>query len=405
MARRTGTSDPAADQVFVAPRVVDERAFDAFAEKLRALIEEASDRASRLTSTLTEADDVRESIQQFSTRERERIELAAALAEEIGEKAVTIESMLGRASEVAAIAEGFEDEATRVLGLKVSELEKRLNASLNGFTVQLDSRAETELKSIRESLGKMTSGREAVQKQVEHLVLKSLNALQEQCDRAEHLIGRRFGAPDAEGRPRPTAGSLGDLIERADSLAERVADAQSDLASGEARLDSLQSSAAESVARASEAASAIERRSRDASRTAESLAEEMEQRTGEASRVLSQLSAQTEAAAQLEARSEQARADCERLESATERAEAAAGAVASVLNELEPWKPVLLTPSTRGALPEAVAELIAEMRRALSADLRELAGAMSRVADRAAEPEPDIVVNRASAGQSVSDVD
>jgi len=428
MAQRPASNSPQSEHVFVSPRVVDETAFDGFAERLRQLIDGAGAQLSELGEALAEADDVRESIQQFSTRERERIERAAELAEAIDARASHIEELLERASEIAQINERFEFESTRVLGPKVSDLEKRMAQSLSAFTLQLEQRADAQTKSIKQSLAKMSEGRESVQRQVEHLVLKSLNALQEQCDRAEHLIGRKFGAPDAEGNPRPTSGSLGDLIDRAGDLAERVADAQAELASCDERLDEVRKRADEEIARARdeaishtaaikdrldgaaeaaatfvdnahEQADDLERRLEEAATRAAGAAECLERLTSDASASAERLDARIDAARSLESAAKSARENCAQLEHASDRAERAASTIASVLDRLEPWREVLLEPGERATLPEPIVGLIRDIRRELSADLRELAGAMTRVADRAESNRAEVVVRPASVGQ------
>jgi len=380
-----------AEEIFLSPRVIDRAAFESYAERLRALIDELGAESAALRGTIEEARATHKGLTDLGAKNKDHLELSAKLLKTLTQKSAAVEEMLAKAHDIAGAAGRFEQEADRIVGAKLSLLEKRIAESLDSFERRLHTQAEVRAKESSDALEEFRAAREQIKKQVDQNVVGSVTALREACERAEALVGVRA---DGAGRT-PTAGSLGDLVRRATEAAEKAQTAarafeeiESRAGDGVRRLsDSLDGSIEFTdriVAQRKEAELAAERAVTKAREAEQSLSE----RATEAARVFKPIN---EARKLAEETSERLRA----LVNQAETLQTSSGTMAdevrglveraeSVVTAIEPWRGVLLDPARDGSLPEPIQQLIESIRAEMAVDLSKMAAAMTLIAGRAA---------------------
>lgn len=384
------------DEIFLSPRVIDRAAFESYAARLRELIDSVGAQRAELASTAAAAAETHKGLAELGGKNRESLDLATKLLRTLSQKTSDVESMLARAEVIAQTAAKFEVEAERVIGARVSALEKRMAESMESFARQLQSQVDAKAREFAKSLEEMKVAREAIKKQVDTNVVASVAALREACERAELLVGHRAATSKEASTRTPTAGSLGDLLRRASEAAERSEAAIKGFTDIEQRADASVQRLSESLNgsvefmdRAAKQKDAVIEALREALGASEEAQKNLTERAADAARIFKPIS-------ELRRNAEETAAKLQSLVNQCETANTGGSTVASELRELierteaaaerlAPWRPVLLDGAGELELPAAISDLIGQMRAEIATDLSKMAAAMNLIASRATQ--------------------
>lgn len=412
------TTAGSTEEIFLSPRVIDRAAFESYSTRLRELLDSVTSQRTDLAAASMQASETHQALVQLGDQNKEHLDLATKLLRSLSQKTTDVESMLSRAEKTAEAAAKFEQEADRIIGARVSALEKRMAESLESFSRQLQSQMDARSREMSRSLEEMKAARESIKKQVDTNVVGSMTALREACERAELLVGRRVSPTKDAAPATPTAGSLGDLVRRASEAAERSQAALdgftsiSNQADGSVRrlTESLEGSM-EFMDQMKEKKEALIGEVNGALSAVVEAQQRLSEKAAEAARIFKPIS-------ELRRNAEETAARLQTMVNQAETVHEGGACVAGELQELierietvaeriEPWRPLLLD-SAGGAvqMPEPIADLIEQIRSEISADLSKMAAAMSFIAGKAmtqqsrrarVEP-PEVVVHRQSDG-------
>lgn len=383
-----------ADDIFLSPRVIDRAAFESYSARLRELIDSVGAQRAELASTAAQAAETHKGLSELGGKNRESLDLATKLLKTLTQKTGEVESMLSRAESVAQTAAKFEQEAERIIGARVSALEKRMAESMESFARQLQAQADARTKEFAKGLEEMKVARDSIKKQVDTNVVACVTALREACEQAELLVGHRAATSKDAASRTPTAGSLGDLVRRASEAAERSELALKGFEQIEKQADASVQRLSESLNgsvefmdRAAKQKEAVIESLQSALAAADEAQKNLTERAADAARVFKPISElrrnAEETASRLQALVNQAETVhsggaevTAGLHDLIERTEAAA-------ERLAPWKPVLLDGAGELELPQAISELIGQIRAEVATDLSKMAAAMNLIASRA----------------------
>lgn len=387
-----------AEEIFLSPRVIDRAAFETYATRLRELLDSVTSQRAELDAAMAQATETHKALAGLGDKNKDHLDLATKLLKTLSQKTGEVEAMLNRAENAAHLALKFEQEADRIIGARVSALEKRMAESLETFSRQLQSQMEARSREMAKSLEEMKASRDSIKKQVDTTVVASVTALREACERAELLVGRRPGAKEgAEGAAAglPTAGSLGDLVRRASEAAERsqgalkgFEDIQERAERAVLRLSESLDSSVQFVDQMRAQQDALAQASEAAVAAAESAQQNLAERATEAARIFKPIS-------ELRRNAEETAGRLQALVNQAATAQEGGAAIAADLHELvsrveevaarmEPWRAVLLDEQGEALeLPAPIIELIQQIRAEVAADLSKMAAAMNLIAARA----------------------
>jgi len=236
---RTDACGEGADQVFLSPRVIDERAFTDLADRLRALIDQASSAARQAKRTGAQSESLRAGLEQAATRLTTCLEKAGGVLSAIDERAKGAEDLYARVAERSSSIEELEKQAEAVIEAKVGALEK----SMDGALKAVDQR----VKQIRTRLDQVAKKADARASELERRLRTSVD---ERSDRAEQTAARLEGVldraeselPDLDARKaeleQAIEGACRTALERAEQEAAALADRAAEAVGGaQARLD------------------------------------------------------------------------------------------------------------------------------------------------------------------------
>jgi hypothetical protein len=385
-----------ADEIFLSPRVIDRAAFESYSARLRELIDSVSAQRAELATTAAQAAETHKGLSELGGKNRESLDLATKLLRTLSQKTGDVESMLSRAEVIAQSAAKFEQEADRIIGARVSALEKRMAESMEGFARQLQSQVDAKAREFTKSLEELKVARESIKKQVDTNVVASVTALREACEKAELLVGHRAATTkDAAGRT-PTAGSLGDLVRRASEAAERSEAALKGFNEIEQRADASVQRLSESLNgsiefmdRAAKHKDALVESLQTALAASEEAQKNLTERATDAARIFKPISElrrnAEETAARLQALVNQAETAQSGGATITHELRELIGRTEAAADRLAPWRPVLLDGAGELDLPPAICELIDRIRAEVSTDLSKMAAAMNLIASRASQ--------------------
>lgn len=382
-ATRAEIPQASADEVFLSPRVVDQVAFEEYGRQLRSLVDALSENAGSLHTSLREAASVRAALETVTSEDRERLASASELLTKLDERATRIEAALAKADKLDEIGKTFEGEADRLLGSRVSELEKRMAQSIASFSRQLQTQLDAHNSESKVLLAKLQTGREQMDQHIEQKVSRTLNALREQCDKAEYLAGRR-----ESGSAKAATGSLAQMIERASEVQLHAKEAIALLDDADEQTNDLHSRIASAIDSASSLVETLTSATDTAQEARASLTLDVD-RASRAQRSMETESKRAEGLARKVAlHTKEAKKAEGLLADSRKMAKASSNELRDALASLEPWRKVLLEPTSQAKLPEPIAELVREMRAELGTDLLTMTEAMKQVALGARAPQP-----------------
>jgi len=147
------------EEIFLSPRVVDEKAFASFAERLRALIEEARNVADSTKEAGDGAARLRSSLAGAGRELAARLASAERLLSDIDRKRQAAEQMYERAASRAASIAELEQAAQRIADEKRAAFEKSLDDAIKTAdqrTRQIDLRLDQLSKQAERRADELT---------------------------------------------------------------------------------------------------------------------------------------------------------------------------------------------------------------------------------------------------------
>ncbi|TVQ31854.1 MAG: hypothetical protein EA376_07655 [Phycisphaeraceae bacterium] len=455
----TGADLDIGDDVFLSPRVVDEGVFTQYAGALRELI----NRASAAAEQAKQASEAGKPLPALVSALRKDLDAASALLSAAEEKASEARALCEKASDHSLLIQRFEEDAARLIGEEEDRLRAMLAATaelaeqqaaqvksrldqwlrsrrdqadalrtladtiiteaqsrLEGMRGAVDTtvaQADERLAALDETLGSLSL---AVQGKLDELEDRSREALDEavasweqRAEVARRRLNEEIG-PDVQTIERvcEQAGAAAEKAERAGAEAEvarerfdaihRQADEARRLLSQEL-LDG-----AEAIDSLADRKTEIEKQSREAMKLVKAAEKTLTQRVEEARSCFEAPAAELRALAESIAGDanvhiERLRREREASEAAAVRQEETARRLEAALEQLEPWRSVLLTDQAEDELPPKLAEILNRAQRELSRPLRELGAMIQTFAlpEQQDAPKPDRAVDGGTAKKSV----
>lgn len=395
---------PTPGEVFLTPRVIDQNTFDQLSKMLREMVREASKQASGLRASVSQAARVANELKAAEQGQQDNLDLAAAALKRIEEKAVKAEQLLDRVQNTAAASSALERKADEIVSRRVEGFEARLSAILTAHDARLrdlEQRATSASRRLEERVLE-------VQKDAQIAVAPVFTRLEAMCDRAEALIGKPARAasgsePGAASGETPTGtpyapNSLGEMLDRAESLRTDAAFAQKQLDAVRQQADHARSILGESlndmctmIDRLTERADDLRRESEHARAVASEVSSDIDQRAsavkGGVERTLAEAREQAKTIdTEVSRLIEQGKQTQQTTALAMRVAETTIGQLRAVITQLEPWQGLVASrpgenaDDTLAALPEPVRRVIEHTRVELKRDLGSVASALRHLA-------------------------
>ncbi|MDX2114680.1 MAG: hypothetical protein SFZ24_03540 [Planctomycetota bacterium] len=370
--------NPSGD-LFLSPRVIDRAAFEDFAARLRALIDDAAARGSAVRLASADAEKLHALLTEASRKNAEQVELSARVLKTLAQRTSEVDALLARAADLASAGAQMESRLAAIVDRRVAELDARaadlgrqLAAAHEEHASRLSAAVEAAEARVASAMERLDRARATLVQQTETTVFAAEKLLRAQCERAEKLLSAPAG--------------LTNNLERIETAARRAETAAQQLAGIHARAES----AATQLARSLDGSIAFsdeliaQRQSLDA-QTARALEKVHEARKllEPAQAIEARAGATADKLAEAAARAADAQAKARSIAAEVQRT---VGLAADALEMLEPWRAVLLEPSPDGPLPEPIINLIARMRGELAHDLASVATAMQAIAAKAGGP-------------------
>lgn len=367
-------------EVFLSPRVIDREAFNDYAGSLRQLIEQAVRETEGLRAAATDAQVAREALREVAGKTQPKLEAAARVMATIDARANEAEGLLKSSREAAATLDGMKAEAERSIREQVTGLEVRLAA--------LDQRIDEQMRLAEQKAAQIAAAYEE-RLRTKIAEMESRHAgYGTTIDTLAILIARAETLLETGGQPGQTLTSVADLVARGERVQQQ---AETSLRGLEAVRDGADRTRLESAATLAEAGRKLDELGRAAETLrvglAATIAETEQARTAAVARCEEIRAALSEPAAEAD---ERARALQARLEEAGRVAgQAGAGAtavverLASLLDELRPWRSILLEERADGELPGALGAVVDRLRADLAGDLSQITAAMQGVLGKA----------------------
>ena len=391
--------DGVVGEIFLAPRVIDRRAFGELASELRRLVERAAAERASLGGALDQTAESLKAIRQSEASQQGNLELTARALKRLDERLAKSQQLLDQASSVSSLIEKFDGRADALIEHKIQALEARLEAAEAGAAARVES-LEQRLKSSTREIEQRIA---ALRQDAEGVVGPALAALSEALERAQGMLGR--SPTDKSGTPA-TPGSLTDIVERAerakaggDEALSRLLQVQTTSAATQTTVNAL----AEQLAglmirledRRDQVAEEINRLEREAASVSTGLNARLGDFRREAESVLAEVKPSADAAA---ARASEAISELSGLITRTEDAHNATSLalrladksraqLGAALSALEPWRAVLLDGRSGADLPAPIRAMLDAVRRELAEHLGQIADSLqgaARSAQRAA---------------------
>jgi len=327
---KPGPKTPAATgEVFLSPRVVDARAFDDLAGRLRTLVDQAGEQAAVLQGAMANTEQLGARVREIEAAQQHNMELAARALQSLEQRAAKAGQMLEAALRAAEATREFEANAAAMIDRQAAELRARL---------------------------------ERVVREVQVSASDSLSRLEIALERADAVVG----TPE-------TPGSLSGHIERAEAAREEAAIATGQFDALRRQADSAQRSLAQGV----EAVDSCARRLADARATVLEQAEQAARSIRETSAARADVA---QSILEAEAAAERVRGLIAVLEPWRPFLEAEGG------------EPARMPPAIEGIIQTVRSELQVDLSMIAGA-LRTAAAKADRAAERVAAPAPAIVAD------------
>lgn len=384
-----------AGEVFLTPRVIDQGAFDELSRSLREMVREAAKQNADLRASVAQASRIGNELRCAEQGQQENLALAAAALKRIEERTSAIDSLLEHARGTTAAAEQFDRLAEEVIARQLGAFEARIEDAL--------ASAAARAGEIEDRIARASSGLEArISETTLHAqgaIGPSVSQLTALCERAEAMIGR---LPDSAGGEAPrTPGSLGDVVERGESLRQECQFASRQFDAIRAQADQARTILGESlndmcsmIDRLTERADDLRREADRAKSVAAEIGKDTDAHTRRVKTavedVLSQALPGIEAVkselGQLVAQAHQLQGDASL---AVRVGESTLSQLREVVAQLSPWQHVVFAKGAVGSsqdasnLPEPIRRIVESVRVEMRRELGSIAAALRSAADRA----------------------
>ncbi|MCA9292359.1 MAG: hypothetical protein KDA20_00935 [Phycisphaerales bacterium] len=168
MAQTKATAEPATtrpsrdvpgegtDRVFIAPRVIDQGAFDDCAGQLRVMLETAEERTAELQAAIGQAAQAHQAALEQQSRQRSQLELVTRLLKALTAKGEQVNATLGRIEARADRVEQFETRARELLDELSAQAAASKQPSATPNVTELVERGEAMRTEIDLSIKRLT---------------------------------------------------------------------------------------------------------------------------------------------------------------------------------------------------------------------------------------------------------
>ncbi|MCB9844908.1 MAG: hypothetical protein H6811_02825 [Phycisphaeraceae bacterium] len=244
MPTQDATGHPVIEEVFLTPRVIDQRAFEDYSRTLRDLMEQVSGEGGRLKETAEEAAGAGGAARSTIAELRLIAERAGAIAKALQDRVSKAQTVLDRAGEQAVSAERVDERISKLTRERLEALERRVRTLLDSAEAAV---GEREAKQA-EQVAALTRAIEARLGQAERRASELEASFSARIDELESdRAGRLVSALEAieakiDHAEQRADGTVSGLDQRLTELAERAVVAIERL---EARLAPLESRAGE----------------------------------------------------------------------------------------------------------------------------------------------------------------
>ncbi len=403
--RETVVAENSYDQeVFLTPRVLDQRVFDELAGTLRSLLDEADEKVGRIKERLDQAGRYQAAPGAAAEQLQERLRLGARMMKAFQSQIDRVESLLGdlgrNRDQTTAASEGLQNQMKAIEAKAAdaaeqtrSELSQAVEASLEEFSRRVGEHDEL-IPDFDAIEGKLDS---LVQSAVDRFSIgieakkRDLAKLDEAQGRIECLVDAAIHRIDAHIRSRQeetiaTSNGIEDLRTRAINITTVIDKTEVNLASlahrvGEAlqQMKTKSDDAREIMLQCIEAKGMLG----DAIVEGADRIDELSDRCDEVVTTTERRISRCEAAGQRTCR------DMKGISEAVEKLESASGMcneLQQLLVRIEPWEDLLIhSPRANDGTPAPVSSMIESLQTGLSKDLAVLSTTMREVAQRVDE--------------------
>lgn len=145
-----GLGAAAVNRTFLSPRVLDEAAFTEFADRLRAVLEDAAERASEARDAAAAAAAERDELKALLRKQHQQMEIATKLLKVATDKCATVAASVDAVEAKAAEAVNADQRVEAALAEKAAAFDSQLRYRLEAFEAALDRRA-SELGAAADS--------------------------------------------------------------------------------------------------------------------------------------------------------------------------------------------------------------------------------------------------------------
>jgi chromosome segregation ATPase len=222
--------DRTLDEVFLSPRVIDERSYEELAGSLRALMKDAAGQSRALAGTTAEVKLLGDQLREATAQLKAKVETAARVIPTLDQRVAKAEALLEvTGKELAGKVAAMQEAAARAVPIERERIAAQLRAEAGRLLRErLESELETARKQAAEQSGAIMSLIAGAQSELE----KSINAFEERSwaltKKVEEGLARleELTARVTEACARAEAAH-----EKLDGLAGRAESAQSALES------------------------------------------------------------------------------------------------------------------------------------------------------------------------------
>jgi len=146
-----------ADQVFLSPRVVDERAFEDFAARLRELVDKAAASGAALRASTAEIRAAKATLEELGATYKRELANAGALLEQVQGRRNEVQQLLDRVPAHMLDPVSFDRLLDEAMSDRLAVFETKLAACIDTFVTELDQRIEARRSEIRDLLAEAGS--------------------------------------------------------------------------------------------------------------------------------------------------------------------------------------------------------------------------------------------------------
>ncbi|MEM8835791.1 MAG: hypothetical protein AAGD00_08220 [Planctomycetota bacterium] len=382
--------DGGLDEVFLSPRVVDQRAFEVFVGKLRDAAENVEERRASLGRVADKVRELEGTLRSIVEKANDPMDRATKVLERLESTSQRVEAKARALEQRLLQMQDIDAVVTARIDKKLQELDQRLDERFERFVAKLNTEIDAREDALSTTFRTFEASATDMREQAEQATGDVLGGMHAACGAAIEMLGY----DPSEQSPQEATGGLSGIVGEAQRLRDELSESLSQ--SGDARLAvaELARNARGQVTRCREEADELDRRVSqlrsllaDAIEHGGALAAELQHAE---SRVEQGHAEITERSASIEKMTSELR---DLLAAAGEVQERCVETLGTTLNaadradasvkSLEPWAGVLLRGETgEDSLPDSIKTIIEGVRTEIRKDLADVASAMNVIAGR-----------------------